>query len=292
MADAEAVVSGQRGPGKHHSDYCNLTCFPLCPFCDKCCGGVMLGRGMALLSVALLLSGCMTAKVGTDYAAVSQKVGPPKAGQSQVAVINKSAMGIHGDSRPDDVYVERFSPKGRCWSAPTALPIDRQVRLKSRDRSGVSRRNSAVSRRAAAPCLSRQSSALRDAISGVIARRMTGRRRRAAVATSGSANLRPRDFVPLDEPTARPMLAELQWQIRPSASRENGACPRHGAAPRPCATTSRHVAFAAAMRISVPEPGGARGAITPCCERNYSRNVHFNARPMQRGRRQGGIPCG
>ena len=31
-----------------------------------------------------------------------------------------------------------------------------------------------------------------------------------AVATSGSANLGPGEFIPLDEPTARTMLAELQ----------------------------------------------------------------------------------
>src|SRR6266511_1262262 len=57
-------------------------------------GGVMLGRGIALLSGALLLSGCMTAKVGTDYAAISQKVGPPKPGQSRVVVLQQKRDGL------------------------------------------------------------------------------------------------------------------------------------------------------------------------------------------------------
>ena len=48
-----------------------------------------MGREIALLAGALLLSGCMTAKVGTDYAAISQKIGPPKAGQSRVVVLQR-----------------------------------------------------------------------------------------------------------------------------------------------------------------------------------------------------------
>jgi hypothetical protein len=50
--------------------------------------------GLALLSVALLLSGCVTAKVGTDYASISQKIGPPKPGQSRVVVLQKKRDGL------------------------------------------------------------------------------------------------------------------------------------------------------------------------------------------------------
>ena len=55
----------------------------------------MSGRGIALLLGALLfLSGCVTAKVGTDYAAVSRKIGPPKPGQSRIVVLQQKRNGL------------------------------------------------------------------------------------------------------------------------------------------------------------------------------------------------------
>ena len=56
-------------------------------------GGGMSGRGIALLGVLLSLSGCVTAKIGTDYAAVSQKMGPPKPGQSRIVVLQQKRDG-------------------------------------------------------------------------------------------------------------------------------------------------------------------------------------------------------
>jgi hypothetical protein len=44
-------------------------------------GGGMLRRGL-VLAAAVLLSGCVSDGVGTEYAAVVQKVGQPRAGQS------------------------------------------------------------------------------------------------------------------------------------------------------------------------------------------------------------------
>jgi len=57
-------------------------------------GGGMSGRGIALLGVLLSLSGCVTAKIGTDYAAVSQKMGPPKPGQSRIVVLQQKRDGL------------------------------------------------------------------------------------------------------------------------------------------------------------------------------------------------------
>ena len=54
----------------------------------------MFGRCVALLAGGLLLSGCMSDGVGTDYAAVSQKLGPPKAGQSRVVVLQEKRQGL------------------------------------------------------------------------------------------------------------------------------------------------------------------------------------------------------
>src|SRR5438093_1279858 len=72
----------------------------------------MLGRGIALLSGALLLSGCMTAKVGTDYAAISQKIGPPKPGQSRVVVLQQKRDGLSMAICACDVKVDG-SPMGK-----------------------------------------------------------------------------------------------------------------------------------------------------------------------------------
>jgi hypothetical protein len=42
---------------------------------------MMCERWAGLCVAALLLSGCATDKVGTDYAATPQRIGPPPAGQ-------------------------------------------------------------------------------------------------------------------------------------------------------------------------------------------------------------------
>src|SRR5258706_10052328 len=86
----------------------------------------MSWRGAALpLIVAGLLSGCMSDRTGFDYAAISQKIGPPKPGQSRIVVLsekgnNFSAAGCNlavdgnasGAVNPGTyVYVDR--PAGR-----------------------------------------------------------------------------------------------------------------------------------------------------------------------------------
>ncbi|WP_312017022.1 DUF2846 domain-containing protein [Bradyrhizobium jicamae] len=42
----------------------------------------------------LLLSGCVSDGVGTDYAAIAQKVGPPKAGHSRIVVLQEKRTGL------------------------------------------------------------------------------------------------------------------------------------------------------------------------------------------------------
>src|SRR5215468_3566656 len=72
----------------------------------------MLGRGIVLLGSALLLAGCMTAKVGTDYAAISQKIGPPKPGQSRVVVLQQKRDGLSMAFCACDMKVDG-SPMGK-----------------------------------------------------------------------------------------------------------------------------------------------------------------------------------
>ena len=54
----------------------------------------MFRCGVALLAAATLLSGCMTQGAGSEYAAVVQKIGPPKPGQSRVVVLQEKRQGL------------------------------------------------------------------------------------------------------------------------------------------------------------------------------------------------------
>src|ERR1700743_302938 len=54
----------------------------------------MFWRGMVLFAAAMLLSGCMSDQVGTDYASVAQKIGPPRAGQSRIVVLQEKRQGL------------------------------------------------------------------------------------------------------------------------------------------------------------------------------------------------------
>ena len=172
----------------------------------------MLGRGIALLSVALALSGCMTAKEGTDYAAVSQKVGPPKPGQSRVVVMQKKRDGLsmalcacelRVDGRPMGkvsvgTYAYADLPAGSHQLVASELLFPGETK---RDFSTVPGRTY---------FFLVKSSPRRDAVTGMSMVVGLAGAAVAAVATSGGDNLGPGEFIPLDEPTARTVLAELQ----------------------------------------------------------------------------------
>jgi len=53
----------------------------------------MFWRGI-VLAAAIFLSGCVSDQVGTDYAAIAQKVGPPKPGQSRIVVLQEKRQGL------------------------------------------------------------------------------------------------------------------------------------------------------------------------------------------------------
>jgi hypothetical protein len=42
----------------------------------------------------MLLSGCVSDGVGTDYASIAQKVGPPRGGQSRIVVLQRKREGL------------------------------------------------------------------------------------------------------------------------------------------------------------------------------------------------------
>jgi Protein of unknown function (DUF2846) len=54
----------------------------------------MVRGSVALLGAAVLLSGCVSDSVGTDYAAIAQKIGPPKSAQSRIVVLQEQRKGV------------------------------------------------------------------------------------------------------------------------------------------------------------------------------------------------------
>jgi len=172
----------------------------------------MLGRGIAFVASALLLSGCMTAKVGTDYAAISQKIGPPKAGQSRVVVLQRKRDGISMSLCACEVRVDG-SPMGKVLVGTYAyadLPAGpHQLTATELMFPGESRRDFTTAPGRTYFFLLK-SSARHDAVTGTTIVAGLAGAVVASVVTSGSDNTGPADLIPLDEPGARTTLADLQ----------------------------------------------------------------------------------
>jgi hypothetical protein len=173
----------------------------------------MSGRGIALLSGALLLlSGCVTAKVGTDYAAVSQKIGPPKPGQSRVVVLQQKRDGLSMSLCACDVKLDG-SPIGKVLVGTYAyadLPAGRHELTATEVLfPGETKREfSTVPGRTYFFLV--KSSARHDAVTGTTIVAGLAGAVVASVVTSGSDNTGPADLILLDEPAARTTLADLQ----------------------------------------------------------------------------------
>lgn len=166
----------------------------------------------AFLAAALLLSGCATGGAGTEYATILQKIGPPKPGQSRVVVLQEKRKGLSMafcacdmklDGEPmgkvlvgSYAYADR--PPGRHQLVATEVMFPGETKRDFTTESGrtyyflirSSERHDAVS-----------GGAILGGIVGVVA---------ASVVTSGSQNSGPADLYPLDEATAKTMLAELR----------------------------------------------------------------------------------
>src|SRR5437764_7976032 len=56
-----------------------------------CSGGVMFRQAVVLSILAIVISGCVHTRSGADFASLSQKIGPPKAGQARIVVFREQA---------------------------------------------------------------------------------------------------------------------------------------------------------------------------------------------------------
>ncbi|WP_334375113.1 DUF2846 domain-containing protein [Bradyrhizobium sp. AZCC 1719] len=154
----------------------------------------------------------MTAKVGTDYAAISQRVGPPKPGQSRVVVLQKKRDGLSMAICACEVRVDG-SPMGKVLVGTYAyadLPAGPHQLVASETLFPGETRRDFTTAPGRTYFFLVKSSARHDAVSGMSLVGGLAGVAVAAVATSGHDNLGPGEFIPLDEPTARTMLAELQ----------------------------------------------------------------------------------
>ena len=172
----------------------------------------MFGRGVILGVGALLLAGCVSDGVGTDYAVISQKMGPPKPGQSRIVVLQEKRKGLSMALCACDVKLDG-SPIGKVLVGTYAYadrPAGRHQLVAgellfpgetTRDFSTVSGRTY---------FFLIKSSAMHDAVTGVTMVAGLAGALVASVATAANDNPGPAELSPLDEPTARTTLAELQ----------------------------------------------------------------------------------
>jgi hypothetical protein len=173
----------------------------------------MTWRRAALpLVVVGLLSGCVSDRAGFDYAAIAQKVGPPKPGQSRIVVLQEKAgvgnlaycicdMKLDGNEigrlKPGTyVYADRPAGVHTLLADETMFPGETR-----RDITMASGRTQFFVVR---------TGQRHDAITGMtLAGGLVGAAV-ASVATAGADNPGPVDLFPLGEGAARTTLAGLQ----------------------------------------------------------------------------------
>jgi len=171
----------------------------------------MLRRWLALV-IALILSGCVSDGVGTDFASVAHKVGPPRAGQSRIVVLQAKRQGLSmafcacemtldGTSIGKVIvgtYVYADRPAGRhhLVAAETLFP-------------GESKLDFTTAAGRTYYFLVRSSERHDTMTGGVVVAGLAGMLV-TAVATADKENQGPAQLIALDEPAARTALAELE----------------------------------------------------------------------------------
>jgi hypothetical protein len=173
----------------------------------------MAGRAIAVsLAASVLLSACVTDAVGTDFAAVSQKLGPPKPGQSRIVVLQQKRDGLSMSLCGCDVKLDE-SPIGKVTVGTYAVadrPAGRHQLVASEVMFPGDTRfdfNTAPGR---TYFFLIKSSARHDSVTGVTMVAGLAGAVIASAVSAGSDNPGPAEFLPVDEPAARTTLAGLQ----------------------------------------------------------------------------------
>lgn len=175
-------------------------------------GDGMRWRGVVLWLGAFLLSGCVTDKAGTDYAAIALKLGPPKPGQSRVVVLQEKRNGLSMAFCACDLKLDG-SPIGRLTPGTYVYadrPAGRHELMASEVLFPGDTKRDVTMEAGRTQFLVARSSARHDAVSGVTLVGGLAGGLIASAATANSGNPGPVDFFPLEESAARAALAELQ----------------------------------------------------------------------------------
>jgi hypothetical protein len=168
----------------------------------------MFRWGVVWAVLALVLSGCASQRMGTDYLTISQKMGPPRPGQSRIVVMSvKTLVGAGCDLSVDGnevgkvkpgtyIYADRPAGRHLLLATQTLFPGDtkRDITTESGRTYFFQIKNS-------------------DRTNAMVGFTMLGGlvgMGVAAAATSGNENPGPVDFIPLDEAAAQTTLESLQ----------------------------------------------------------------------------------
>jgi hypothetical protein len=170
----------------------------------------MRWRVAALSIVAVMMAGCATERNGVDFSAMTQKVGPPKAGQARIVVFREKAYGgifdqgwdvkLDGEPMTDlktGTYVYADRPAGRHQLTSTMALFP-----------GVTQRDITVAAGRTYFFLTKPSDRAKAINAGAAFGGLTGFVVTSAV-TAGDSNPGPLDFFPLEETAARAMLTDL-----------------------------------------------------------------------------------
>lgn len=171
----------------------------------------MFWRGAVLWIATVLLVGCVTERTGADYAAMTQKVGSPRAGQARIVLLREKAFSGIADAGWDvkldggpmsylktGTYVYADRPAGPHQLSATESLFPGVTQYDFATQSG--RTYFFLAR----PSEKSKTLGAMSAAGGVAGLLI------ASAVTSNNSNPGPLDFFPLDETAARATIAELK----------------------------------------------------------------------------------
>jgi hypothetical protein len=171
----------------------------------------MFWRVVALSLVAVVLAGCVTERSGLDYVSMSQKIGPPRAGQARIVVFREKGYAGIGDQGWDVKLDEGPLPDLKTG---TYVYLDRpaghhQLSATMNLFVGVTRVDISAESGRTYFFLARPSQKLKTlnamSAAGGLAGLVVG-----AVVTSNNDNPGPLDFFPMDDAAARAAMTDLR----------------------------------------------------------------------------------
>lgn len=172
----------------------------------------MLRWSALLLAAGAMLAGCVSDQVGTDFASVSKKIGPPRAGQSRVVFLQDKRNGLSMAFCACEVKLDG-APMGKVLAGKYAYadrPAGRHDILVTELMFPGDTKREIVMESGRTHFYLIKSSPRHDAATGgAVLGGLVGLAA-VSVATAGEANPGPAELVALDEATARTKLAELQ----------------------------------------------------------------------------------